>query len=239
MPIIQNVEDGKIVNPTGSQKPVEKNAKEKPYDSEMFLKLLVAEMQHQDPLQPTQNTEWVTQMATFSQVEEMQTMETEIQSMQAAGLVGEYVILKTVDGSGNTNYVSGTVDFIKYEEGEAFLSVNDNLYSIDDLERVADKTYVDAVSQADAFVKAIGNLPTINELTLKDEDKIKAVREAFDGMNDYTKQFISTSHVETLEKLEDRMKALKILSGITDKEDSEEVTDANDEVTTDTEDGEA
>lgn len=98
---------------------------------------------------------------------------------------------------------------------------------------------MDAVSQADAFVKAIGNLPTVNELTLKDEDKIKAVREAFDGMNDYTKQFISASHVETLEKLEDRMKALKILSGITDKEDSEGVTDANDEVTTDTEDGEA
>lgn len=221
MPLIQNVEDGKIVNPTGSQKVTEKQAKDTTYDTEMFLKLLVAEMEYQDPLEPTSNTEWVSQMATFSQIEEMQTMETEVQSMQAAGLVGEYVVLKNTDGNGNTNYVSGTVDFIKYEEGKAFLSVNDNLYSIDDLERVADKTYVDAVSQADTFVKALGKLPAVNLLTLKDEDDLIAVREAFDSMNDYTKQFVTQEQVKTLEKLEDRMKALKVLSGITDKEDSE------------------
>ena len=221
MPLIQSVEDGKIVDPTGSQKKTEKQAKDTTYDTEMFLKLLVAEMQYQDPLEPTQNTEWVSQMATFSQVEEMQTMESEVQSMQAAGLVGQYVILKNTDSSGNTNYVSGTVDFIKYEEGKAFLSVNDNLYSIDDLERVADKTYVDAVSQADTFVKAIDSLPALNLLTLQDEDKIVAVREAFDSMNDYTKQFVPKQYVETMEKLEERMKALKILSGITDNNDSE------------------
>mgnify|MGYP003325501219 CR=1 FL=1 len=221
MPLIQSVEDGKIVNPTGSQKVEEKKAKDATYDTEMFLKLLVAEMQYQDPLEPTQNTEWVSQMATFSQVEEMQTMETEVQSMQAAGLVGQYVVLKTVDSTGNTNYVSGTVDFIKYEEGKAFLSVNDNLYSIEDLERVAEKGYVDAVSQADAFVKAVGNLPTMNVLTLQDEDKLIAVREALDSMNDYTKQFIPQSSVEAFEKLEDRMKALKILAGITDNVNSE------------------
>ena len=221
MPLIQSVEDGKIVNPTGSQKVEEKKAKDATYDTEMFLKLLVAEMQYQDPLEPTQNTEWVSQMATFSQVEEMQTMESEVQSMQAAGLVGQYVVLKTVDSTGNTNYVSGTVDFIKYEEGKAFLSVNDNLYSIEDLERVAEKGYVDAVSQADAFVKAVGNLPTMNVLTLQDEDKLVAVREALDSMNDYTKQFIPQSSVEAFEKLEDRMKALKILAGITDNVNSE------------------
>lgn len=221
MPLIQSVEDGKIVNPTGSQKVEEKKAKDATYDTEMFLKLLVAEMQYQDPLEPTQNTEWVSQMATFSQVEEMQTMESEVQSMQAAGLVGQYVVLKTVDSTGNTNYVSGTVDFIKYEEGKAFLSVNDNLYSIEDLERVAEKGYVDAVSQADAFVKAVGNLPAMNVLTLQDEDKLVAVREALDSMNDYTKQFIPQSSVEAFEKLEDRMKALKILAGITDNVNSE------------------
>ncbi|MCQ2535396.1 MAG: flagellar hook capping protein [Lachnospiraceae bacterium] len=221
MPLIQSVEDGKIVNPTGSQKVEEKKAKDATYDTEMFLKLLVAEMQYQDPLEPTQNTEWVSQMATFSQVEEMQTMESEVQSMQAAGLVGQYVVLKTVDSTGNTNYVSGTVDFIKYEEGKAFLSVNDNLYSIEDLERVAEKGYVDAVSQADTFVKAVGNLPAMNVLTLQDEDKLIAVREALDSMNDYTKQFIPQSSVEAFEKLEDRMKALKILAGITDNVNSE------------------
>ena len=34
-----------------------------------FLSLLVAEMQNQDPLEPTSNTDYVAQMATFSQLE--------------------------------------------------------------------------------------------------------------------------------------------------------------------------
>ena len=36
---------------------------------ENFLSLLVAEMQNQDPLEPTSNSDYMAQMATFSQVE--------------------------------------------------------------------------------------------------------------------------------------------------------------------------
>ena len=34
-----------------------------------FLQLLVAQMQYQDPLEPTDNTQYIAQMATFTQVE--------------------------------------------------------------------------------------------------------------------------------------------------------------------------
>ena len=39
------------------------------FDKEMFLKLLAAEMQYQDPMSPTDNSQYVSEMATFSQVE--------------------------------------------------------------------------------------------------------------------------------------------------------------------------
>ena len=62
---------------------------------DQFLKILVAEMQYQDPLEPTTNTEWVSQMATFSQIEELQNMSDSMTKGQAQNLVGKYVIMAT------------------------------------------------------------------------------------------------------------------------------------------------
>jgi len=39
-------------------------------NQQTFLQLLVAQLQHQDPTQPVQGTEFVTQLATFSNVEQ-------------------------------------------------------------------------------------------------------------------------------------------------------------------------
>jgi flagellar basal-body rod modification protein FlgD len=39
-------------------------------NQQTFLQLLVAQLQHQDPTQPVQGTEFVTQLATFSDVEQ-------------------------------------------------------------------------------------------------------------------------------------------------------------------------
>ena len=37
-----------------------------------FLQLLVTQMKYQDPLNPSSNTEYIAQLATFSQLEQMQ-----------------------------------------------------------------------------------------------------------------------------------------------------------------------
>ena len=49
----------------------EKDAKESStLDVNDFLSLLVTEMQYQDPLEPTDNSQYIAQMATFSQVDQ-------------------------------------------------------------------------------------------------------------------------------------------------------------------------
>ena len=46
-----------------------------------FLNLLVTQLQHQDPLQPQDNTEFLTQLAQFSSLEQLQGIQGDLGSM--------------------------------------------------------------------------------------------------------------------------------------------------------------
>ena len=64
MALIQPVVDGKIPKDTST---TSKSDTSNDLGYDQFLQLLCAEMQYQDPLEPTSNTEYVAQLATFSQ----------------------------------------------------------------------------------------------------------------------------------------------------------------------------
>ena len=51
---------------------------------EMFLQLLVAQLQNQDPLNPTDSTQFVSQLAQFSELEQVMAIRTDTDSMAAA-----------------------------------------------------------------------------------------------------------------------------------------------------------
>ena len=63
-----------------------KDATEKMVNSDTFLSLLVAEMTNQDPMEPTSNTEFVTQMAQFTSLQYSKDAATYSQSNYASSL---------------------------------------------------------------------------------------------------------------------------------------------------------
>ena len=73
-------------------------------DRDGFLKLLVAQLSHQDPLQPTEGTEFVTQLSQFALVEQsitqsnqLNVISTQVRGLsnnEAAGLVGQTVTIR-------------------------------------------------------------------------------------------------------------------------------------------------
>ena len=110
-------------------------------DKDAFLQLLVAEMQNQDPLEPSSNTEYVAQLATFTQVEEMQNMANSMAQNQANALVGKTVIMNTITASGTTSYVGGVVDRIVNSNGKTYVGIDGSLYDINDLNSILNTDY--------------------------------------------------------------------------------------------------
>ena len=110
-------------------------------DVEQFLQLMVAEMQNQDPLEPTDNSDYMAQLATFTQVEATKEMNDNTLQDMASNLVGKQVIMTTTQNS--NGYIGGTVDYWETINGTVYLGIGGKLYDIADLDTVMDKDYFD------------------------------------------------------------------------------------------------
>lgn len=106
-----------------------------------FLQLLVAQMQYQDPLNPQSDTDFISQLAQFSSLEQMQNLNSTNTNTQAFSLVGKEVVVTATDSLGNSKEVRGTVDFVTIKDGKAMLSIEGNLYEASKLTKVMDSYY--------------------------------------------------------------------------------------------------
>lgn len=243
--IIQEVKDGQIVENTTSSSSASKTEKSNDLGYDQFLQILCAEMQYQDPLEPTSNTEYIAQLATFSQLESTLSMQNTIESSSANDLVGKYVIMKvTSSTTGEISYASGTVDYVLHQNGKTYLSIEDSLYDLEDLDTVADSDYMEAIMLAKDFEEAVSMLPAKYEITLAWRDTIEAMAKTYNNLSVYQKGFISedayNSFAEKVERLQELIKAAESSAeteGSDDSEATDETTDGA-ENTTDPVDGE-
>ncbi len=106
-----------------------------------FLQLLVCQMQNQDPLEPSSDTEFVSQLAQFSSLEQLQNLSGEQEKAQAFSLVGRHVIFQVTDTNGKTTYPEGPVDFVNMSGKDIKLSIGGEFYDYKDLYMVVDDVY--------------------------------------------------------------------------------------------------
>lgn len=104
-----------------------------------FLKLLVAQMTAQDPMNPQSNADFAAQMAQFSALEQSRSMQTDMaqmrndqQVLQANGLLGRTVTLQ----SDAQTSISGTVDAVQMTGGTPFIVVNGQAYDLSQLRSI-------------------------------------------------------------------------------------------------------
>ncbi len=221
MSLMANYSDGKLITSTTSTRSIanSKESKSTDIDSEAFLNLLVAEMQNQDPLEPTTNTEWVSQYATFTQVSEIQEIGNDMSNIKAQDLVGQNVIMKVTNEKGNTDYISGKVDYVVYEEDEAYLSINDSLYSVKDLDTVASPEYMEAYELASSVAAKLKKLSALENVSAADEAAIREIRDIAYAMTPYQKTFLQDS---VYEKIDEYYNKLLSVLGSDDNESNTE-----------------
>lgn len=223
MALVQAVENGKIVNDTSSTEETKAANNDLGYDQ--FLQLLCAEMQYQDPLEPTSNTEYVAQLATFSQMESTLNMQHTLESTSANDLVGKYVIVKsTSPTTGETTAVAGFVDYIQKENNKQYVCVNGNLYSVDDIYEVADTDYMEAVALAEAFAASLAKLPDADNLTTAWKEDLANLATVYDSLTSYQKSYIDA---DTLAKFKALIEKMNELTGNTSGGSGDDTTNTD------------
>jgi len=106
-------------------------------DKDDFLKILITQLQHQDPSKPMEDREFIAQMAQFSSLEQMTNMSRQFTELSAAlkGSQAMNLIGRDVEILQGDTLVAGTVDAVT---GGAFpqLLVNGVYYDFDDIATV-------------------------------------------------------------------------------------------------------
>ena len=109
-------------------------------DSDVFLKLLVAQMKYQDPSNPADSTQMLAQTAQYAVVEklsELSAMDAKVldasKAQSAAALLGKTVTWKDVSGNSHTGVVTST----SWGASTPNLTVGDSTFSIDDVTSVS------------------------------------------------------------------------------------------------------
>lgn len=98
-----------------------------------FLKLLVSQMQNQDPLNPQSNTDMAAQMAQFTSLTQASAMSSSLAMIQANSLIGNTVTLQVDSKTTLTGQVQGMV----MQKGSPEILVNGVTYNLNQVVSVA------------------------------------------------------------------------------------------------------
>ena len=111
-----------------------------PAGKDMFLKLLVAQLKYQNPMEPVDSSQFMAQTAQFTMVEKLQAMAAQTDvlvageaSQRAAGLLGRQVTYLDNQGTARTGVVTGT----RFGTDGPVLLLGPTAISLDDVSEVA------------------------------------------------------------------------------------------------------
>ncbi|MCX7885542.1 MAG: hypothetical protein N2448_11060 [Caloramator sp.] len=109
-------------------------------DKNVFLKILSVELANQDPLNAKDNTQYISQLAQFTSLEQTSNLYSSISKLlisqrttEGTLLIGKDVGFKVNDGSDKETIKYDVVKSIKIEKGNVYLITEKGKYSIDDV----------------------------------------------------------------------------------------------------------
>lgn len=121
-----------------------------------FLNLLVTQLRYQDPLKPMEDKEFISQMAQFSSLEQMQNLNNSFTSVKAFSMIDKYITASIQDEeSSEPQIVQGEVTSVKISSGKAYVVVNGQDISVDNITDVSENQRSD-FSDISKYTNLIG-----------------------------------------------------------------------------------
>lgn len=123
-------------------------------DKNMFLNLMLKQMEYQDPTEPTSNEQWLSQMAQYSSLESSQNTQKAIDKLssivtgltenltssininQTLGLLGKEVTLFDPADESGMKTITGKVEEASFESGAGTIKVGGQDYPISHIKTV-------------------------------------------------------------------------------------------------------
>lgn len=102
-----------------------------------FLQLLVTQLQNQDPLNPQDSSQFVSQLASFSTLEQMTQMSQSMESMletSVTSLIGKTATV--LDSTVSAGYVTGTITGITYYADGPAVTINSTDYAFNQVQNI-------------------------------------------------------------------------------------------------------
>lgn len=134
-----------------------------------FLKLLVTELQYQDPLDPLKDRDFIAQMAQFSTLEQIQNLNRVGEIQQATTMIGRPVIAEIYSDNGTSEMVYGQVTGVRSFNGQNLLMLDsgreidaNEVLSVMDEKGV--EQYLQSVKGHRAYVRVYNELGEVIDL---------------------------------------------------------------------------
>ena len=125
-----NIDSSNIYTGSTSTAPAKKDL-----DRDAFLKILITQMQYQDPTQPMQDKEFIAQMAQFSSLEQMNKVSEMNSMMLGTQMIGKTITYMDTDGT----VKSGDVTGMKKVDGIVNVLVGDKTVDLANIQSASDK----------------------------------------------------------------------------------------------------
>lgn len=108
-----------------------------------FLLLLVTQMKNQDPTNPQDNSEFISQLTSFSQLEQLTNLNSTVANNNAYNMVGKYVYASYQNAYGQIEEAAGYVESVISQGGSLYAIIGDLKVAVDAITDVYDAKLFD------------------------------------------------------------------------------------------------
>ncbi len=95
-----------------------------------FFKLMIAQLQNQSLNDTVDNAQFITQMAQFSTLTQMNELTKSMQSSMAIALIGKTVDITTTGADGNVLHITGSVEKVSFFNNQPYIYLDGKYYEL-------------------------------------------------------------------------------------------------------------